>query len=219
MTDAIRSTPSERPSPRPDPAAAFTILTDGNARFVDGQAERPHQDSKHRAGIAAAQHPVAVVLGCADSRVAPEIVFDQGLGDLFVVRTAGHVVDSAVLGSIEYGVDVLDIPLIAVLGHECCGAVTATVAAADGGAEPLGAIGDVIEQTMPSIVTGRRHGHNEVADFVRWHVHETVGQLMSRSTMITDRVAAETLGIVGLTYRLSDGHTELHDHVGDVIGI
>ena len=218
MNDASRSTPSERSSPRPDPAAALTILSDGNARFVDGQAERPHQDSEHRAGIATAQHPTAVVLGCADSRVAPEIVFDQGLGDLFVVRTAGHVVDSAVLGSIEYGVAVLDIPLIAVLGHQCCGAITATVAAANGGAAPLGAIGDVIEQTMPSILTGRRHGHTEVAEFIRWHVHETVGQLMRRSTIITDRIAAGTLGIVGLTYRLCDGHTVLHDHVGDVIG-
>lgn len=217
MNDATTSTQSGPASVCQNPAAAFTILTDGNARFVDGRAEHPRQDSERRAVITAVQHPTAVVLGCSDSRVAPEIVFDQGLGDMFVARTAGHVVDSAVLGSIEYAVAALDVPLIAVLGHDGCGAVTATVAASDGGAAPVGAIGDLIEKTMPSIATGRRNGHTEVAEFVRWHVHETIGQLMSHSTIIANRIVAGTLGIVGLTYRLTDGHTVLHDHVGDVV--
>ena len=90
-----------------------------------------------------------MVFGCADSRVAAEIIFDQGLGDMFVVRTAGHVIDSAVLGSVEYAVTVLNVPLIAVLGHDSCGAVKATLAALDGGAMPGGYVRDVVERDHP----------------------------------------------------------------------
>ena len=114
-------------------------LKEGNGRFVAGKPEHPGQSIEYRAGLTVAQRPTAVVFGCADSRVAAEIIFDQGLGDMFVVRTAGHVIDSAVLGSIEYAVTVLDVPLIVVLGHDSCGAVKATLAALDEGKVPGGA--------------------------------------------------------------------------------
>ena len=123
-----------------------------------------------------------MVFGCADSRVAAEIIFDQGLGDMFVVRTAGHVIDSAVLGSIEYAVTVLNVPLIAVLGHDSCGAVQATLAALDDGAVPGGYVRDVVERVMPSILLGRREGLTRVDEFEARHVDETAEQLRSRST-------------------------------------
>ena len=107
------------------PTEAWTKLREGNLRFVEGRREHPNQDVDRREAVAQAQSPFAVVFGCSDSRVAAEIIFDRGLGDLFVVRTAGHVVDAGVLGSIEFGVDVLHAPLVVVLGHDRCGAVRA----------------------------------------------------------------------------------------------
>ncbi len=106
-----------------------------------------------------------MVFGCADSRVAAEIIFDQGLGDMFVVRTAGHVIDSAVLGSIEYAVTVLNVPLIVVLGHDSCGAVKATLAALDDGEVPGGYVRDVVERVTPSILLGRRDGLTRIDEF------------------------------------------------------
>ena len=110
------------------------------------------------------------MFGCADSRVAAEIIFDQGLGDMFVVRTAGHVIDSAVLGSIEYAVTVLDVPLIVVLGHDSCGAVQATLTALDDGVIPGGYVRDLVERVTPSILTGRREGLTRVDEFEAHHV-------------------------------------------------
>ena len=119
------------------------MLTAGNARFMAGEREHPNQDVGIRHRIANKQQPFAIFFGCADSRVAAEIIFDQGLGDLFVVRTAGHVVDSSVLGSMEFGVGVLGIPLIVVLGHDSCGAVNAAVDAVTSGDMPGGFIRDI----------------------------------------------------------------------------
>src|SRR5512144_592164 len=107
------------------PDDALNELLAGNERFVTGARIHPHQDAEHRAAVAQSQKPFAVVFGCSDSRLAAEIIFDRGLGDLFVVRTAGHTIGTEVLGSIEYAVAVLDTPLVVVLGHNSCGAVTA----------------------------------------------------------------------------------------------
>src|ERR1700710_2543505 len=108
--------------PNTNPMTAWKALKEGNDRFVTGKPAHPSQSIADRARLTHGQKPTAVVFGCADSRVAAEIIFDQGLGDMFVVRTAGHVADLAVLGSIEYAVTVLDVPLIVVLGHDSCGA-------------------------------------------------------------------------------------------------
>jgi len=198
------------------PAAAWTALKQGNERFVAGRPEHPSQSIEHRASLAVAQRPTAVVFGCADSRVAAEIIFDQGLGDMFVVRTAGHVVDSAVLGSIEYAVTVLDVPLIAVLGHDSCGAVQATLDALDEGRVPGGFVRDVVERVTPSIMLGRREGLTRVDEFETRHVIETGTQLLARSTEIARRVDRGELAIVGLTYRLADGRVTLREHLGDI---
>ncbi len=110
-----------------DAVQALKRLEDGNARFVAGKPQHPHETLDWRRTLEGAQHPFAVVLGCSDSRVAPELVFDQGFGDLFVVRVAGNVVETDVAASIEYAIDHLDTQLIVVMGHSLCGAVTATV--------------------------------------------------------------------------------------------
>ncbi len=198
------------------PAAAWTALKQGNERFVAGRPEHPSQSIEHRASLAVAQRPTAVLFGCADSRVAAEIIFDQGLGDMFVVRTAGHVIDSAVLGSIEYAVTVLDVPLIVVLGHDSCGAVQATLDALDKGQVPGGFVRDVVERVTPSIMLGRREGLTRVDEFETRHVVETGNQLLSRSSAIADRVERNQLAIIGLTYRLADGQVTLREHLGDI---
>ena len=197
------------------PAAAWSALKEGNERFVAGRPEHPSQSIEHRASLAVAQRPTAVVFGCADSRVAAEIIFDQGLGDMFVVRTAGHVVDSAVLGSIEYAVAVLNVPLIAVLGHDSCGAVQATLDALDEGRVPGGFVRDIVERVTPSIMLGRREGLTRVDEFETRHVIETGTQLLARSTEIANRVERGELAIVGLTYRLADGRVTLREHLGE----
>ena len=198
------------------PAAAWRALKEGNERFVAGQPEHPSQSIQHRAALAATQRPSTVVFGCADSRVAAEIIFDQGLGDMFVVRTAGHVIDSAVLGSIEYAVQVLEVPLVVVLGHDSCGAVQATLDALDEGKVPGGFIRDVVERVTPSVLIGRREGMTRVDEFEARHVIETGSQLLLRSTVISNKVNSGDLAIVGVTYRLADGQIVLREHLGDI---
>ena len=129
-----------------------------------------------------------MVFGCADSRVAAEIIFDQGLGDMTVVRTAGHVMGSAVLGSIEYAVTVLNVPLIVVLGHDSCGAVKATLSALDDAVVPGGYVRDLVERVIPSILLGRRDGLTRVDEFEARHVSETAAQLRRRSTAVAERL-------------------------------
>lgn len=195
---------------------AWKALKEGNERFVAGKAEHPSQSVAHRASLAAAQKPTAIVFGCSDSRVAAEIIFDQGLGDMFVIRTAGHVIDGAVLGSIEYAVTVLNVPLIVVLGHDSCGAVGATLAAIDTGDVPGGYIRDVVERVTPSILAGRRDGLTRVDEFEARHVTETGKQLLERSTAVADAVRDNRLAVAGLTYQLADGQVVLRDHIGDI---
>ncbi|MDO3637469.1 carbonic anhydrase [Mycolicibacterium arseniciresistens] len=202
--------------PNSSPKSAWKALSEGNERFVAGRPQHPSQSIEHRASLAAGQKPTAVVFGCADSRVAAEIIFDQGLGDMFVVRTAGHVADSAVLGSIEYAVTVLDVPLVVVLGHDSCGAVKATLSALEDGEVPGGYVRDIVERVTPSILLGRNQGLTRVDEFEAKHVIETVQQLRVRSAPIAQRILDGTLAIAGVTYHLADGRVVLRDHVGDI---
>lgn len=202
--------------PNTTPATAWKTLKEGNERFVAGRPEHPNQSVERRASLAAGQQPIAAVFACADSRVAAELLFDQGLGDIFVVRTAGQAIDTAVLGSIEYAVAALNVPLVVVVGHSGCGAIKAAVGAVDDGAVPGGFVRDVVERVAPSILVGRRDGLSSVDEFEKRHVAETVAQLASRSTIIAERLAAGTLGIAGVTYQLADGRAELTHHAGDL---
>ena len=202
--------------PYTSPLTAWKALKEGNERFVAGQPQHPSQSIEDRTRLAHSQKPTAVLFGCADSRVAAEIIFDQGLGDMFVVRTAGHVIDSAVLGSIEYAVTVLNVPLVAVLGHDSCGAVKATLSAIDDGEVPGGYVRDIVERITPSVLQGRHAGLTRVDEFETRHVNDTVTQLRVRSASIAERLAAETLAIVGLTYHLAEGRVVLRDYLGDI---
>ncbi len=202
--------------PNTSPVTAWKALKEGNERFVAGRPQHPSQSVEHRASLAGGQKPTAVVFGCADSRVAAELIFDQGLGDMFVVRTAGQAIDSAVLGSIEFAVTVLDVPLIVVLGHDSCGAVKAALAAINEGSIPGGFVRDVVERVAPSILMGRRDGLSRVDEFEERHVRETIAQLVSRSSAIAERIGEGTLAVAGATYHLADGRAALVDHVGDI---
>ncbi|USQ85923.1 carbonic anhydrase [Streptomyces phaeoluteigriseus] len=199
MTETQTSTPRE----------AFELLMAGNQRFIEGVPEHPHQDATRRALIAPAQKPFAVLFGCSDSRLAAEIIFDQGLGDLFVVRTAGHVAGAEVLGSIEYGVSVLDCPLVVVLGHDSCGAIAAACAAADGGQVPAGFVRDVVERVAPSVLAARAAGRHQPEEILAEHIERTVDLLLERSRVLADRVTAGQTAVVGLSYRLTDGSAQL----------
>jgi len=202
--------------PNTSPKNAWNALREGNERFVAGQSLHPSQSIERRAELAGGQKPTAVLFGCGDSRVAAEIIFDQGLGDMFVVRTAGHVLDSSVIGSIEYGIELLEVPLIVVLGHDSCGAVKATIDALDEGEVPGGFIRDIVERVTPSILMGRREGLTSVDELEAKHVNETVRLLNERSTVIAERVRTGKAAIVGATYRLADGNVVKRDHIGDI---
>ncbi|MFJ1756992.1 carbonic anhydrase [Kitasatospora sp. NPDC088134] len=199
MTDATHLTPR----------AAFEMLVAGNGRFVAGTPQHPNQDAARRAQTAPSQAPFAVLFGCSDSRLAAEIIFDQGLGDLFVVRTAGHVLGPEVLGSIEYGVAVLGTPLVIVLGHDSCGAVGATREAVAAGTSGEGFVRDVIERVTPSVLAANAAGYTDNSDFIDEHIRHTTALLLERSHTLADAVSAGRAAVVGLSYRLVDGTAHL----------
>jgi carbonic anhydrase len=196
------------------PAEAWAKLARGNDRFVAGDYQHPHQDAARRDSLKEKQRPFAVFFGCADSRVAAEIIFDRGLGDLFVVRTAGHVIDPGVLGSIEFGVAILDIPLVVILGHDSCGAVAATVNAVRNGVLPGGYIRDIVERVTPSVLAAHQAGMTTADEIEAEHVRHTLGLLTERSRLIGDRVASGRLAVVGAVYNLGDGRARIVDSVG-----
>jgi len=191
------------------PDAAFAMLVAGNRRFVDGTPEHPNQDAARRADLAPGQAPFAVLFGCSDSRLAAEIIFDRGLGDLFVVRTAGHVIGPEVLGSIEYGVAVLHCPLIVVLGHDSCGAVAAARAAVESGVPAEGYVRDVIEKVTPSVLAARAAGFTQDRDFIAEQIRHTVRLMLERSRVLSRAMDDGDVAVAGLAYRLLDGTAEL----------
>lgn len=204
------------------PTEAWQALLDGNARFVDGAPAHPHQDAARREATAGGQAPTAALFGCADSRLAAEIIFDAGLGDLFVVRNAGQVVSDSVVGSLEYAVSVLGVPLIVVLGHDSCGAVGAAIASSAADAAPLpphiAHLTDRIHPAVMRVALGAGIAtHPEDADpfeVGREHLRDTIGQLLTDSEVISDAVAAGTLAVVGANYRLAEGRAVPDVQVG-----
>ncbi|GGY38672.1 carbonic anhydrase [Streptomyces omiyaensis] len=193
----------------PTPRDAFDLLMSGNQRFVSGASEHPNQDAARRTETAPSQKPFAVLFGCSDSRLAAEIIFDRGLGDLFVVRTAGHVAGTEVLGSLEFGVAVLNAPLVVVLGHDSCGAVAAACSALENGKMPGGFVRDVVERVTPSVLTARAAGRESAEEILAEHIEHTVDLLLERSRVLADAVAAGRTAVVGLSYRLADGSAQL----------
>lgn len=190
------------------PQAVWEALQEGNQRFINFKETRPNMDSSRRYALRAGQSPRALVLACSDSRVPVEMVFDVGLGDLFVVRTAGEILDLAVLSSLEYALEALKVSLVVVMGHESCGAVRATADALEGGEIPSGLQRVLVEKVSPSILVAKSKGRHTITDFEREHVTETVDQVISRSPAMQRRLNSGDVGIVGLRYRLTDALAE-----------
>lgn len=200
-------------------------MVEGNRRFVSGEPAHPRQDVERRAELATSQHPTAALFGCSDSRLAAEIIFDQGLGDLFVVRNAGQVISDSVIGSLEYAVGVLEVPLIVVLAHDACGAVGAAIDSTGMDAPTLPAY--IWRQIAPIVPAVRRVQRAETAaghtaDRVdpelvgQEHLRHTVADLLRASELISDAVADGRVAVVGANYRLDDGEAVPVVTVGDV---
>ncbi|MEY4437090.1 MAG: hypothetical protein RL100_554 [Actinomycetota bacterium] len=195
--------------PRTSPAAAWQALVNGNHRFVGGVPAHPRQDIDRRETVAEAQRPFAALFGCADSRLSAEIIFDVGLGDLFVVRNAGQVIAETILGSLEYSVEVLGVPLILVLGHDECGAIRATIDATEGKLNSKGEfIHNLVERIRPTVLAANAAGKHNIDDVTELHVQDTINELLTRSTLIADAVKSGNLAVVGANYKLALG--EIH---------
>jgi len=180
-------------------------LQEGNQRYVAAQATHPNQTAERRAETSKGQAPFAIVLTCADSRVSPEVVFDQGLGDLFVVRNAGNVLDDHMIGSIEYAVEHLHAPLIVVLGHSACGAVSAAVA---GGHAP-GHIHSIIEALEPALERAKDQPGDKVDNTVRANAKRMAEILNRIEPIVGEAVKAGKLKVVAARYDLGSGQVEL----------
>lgn len=190
--------------------AALEQLITGNKRFSTGQTIHPNQDAARRkATNSGGQHPIVTVVSCSDSRVVPEILFDQGIGDVFVVRVAGNVCDSDEIGSIEYGVEHLKTPLLVVLGHSSCGAVTAVVT----GAQVHGSIPGLVDNIVPAAKRAsernpKLHGKELVPIAIRENVWVSIEDLLRRSPMTCELVQEGSLQIVGAMYDIETGEVE-----------
>ena len=191
------------------PELALQQLMEGNLRYAQGNASHPHQSLERRAELVSGQHPFAVILGCSDSRIPPELIFDQGLGDVFVIRTAGEVVDNASLASIEYAVEHLGVPLVMVLGHDSCGAVTAAVQ----GGEAEGHLGCLMEFISPAVNQAREMGQE--GDLLNYsidnNVFNIVKELQESQPVLSEKVEAGELMILGARYHLDSGLVEILD--------
>ncbi|SOR84210.1 MULTISPECIES: carbonic anhydrase [Streptomyces] len=199
---ATAATPGRGTPARPvTPGEALRELAAGNRRWRAFRERHPHEDPALRRTLATGQHPFAVVLGCIDSRVPPELVFDQGLGDLMTVRTAGEVLDEAVLGSVAFGVLELAIPLVVVLGHQSCGAVRAAVEAAESGQHLPAHMQYLVDRISPAIDHGEE-GDARIDATVSANVRLVRSQLAAEPELAA-RVETGKLAIVGARYELT----------------
>jgi carbonic anhydrase len=206
------------------PAKAWAEMQRGNERFVSGAPLHPRQDVERREELAFAQRPDAALFGCSDSRLAAEIIFDKGIGDLFVVRNAGQIISSSVIGSLEYAVAVLKVPLIVVLGHDECGAVRAAIDSQSADAPALPPhIDHLISKIAPAVrrVAGVAEGELPVGsvdahEVGREHLRDTIAELIEASELISDGIAAGTLAVVGANYRLLEGRAVPDIRIGNL---
>jgi carbonic anhydrase len=195
------------------PAQALLALKEGNRAYLAGNAALPDIGAERRHALAQSQAPMAAIISCSDSRVPPEILFRRGLGELFVIRNAGNTIDTVAMGSFEYAVAVLSVPLVVVLGHERCGAVDAAVAVVERGATFPGSIGRMVEPILPAVLDARRNGATDLLDAsVRTNVSRTVDHLRRLSEpFVLDPIRAGRLRIVGARYDLDDGNVDFFD--------
>jgi len=176
-------------------------LTAGNAHHIAHRYQHPHETIERQRELASGQSPHAEILSCADSRVPPELIFDQGLGDLFIIRVAGNVVSDTELGSLEYGAEHLHVPLLVVLGHQHCGAVTAAVE----GGEAEGHIAALVNLLRPAVEKTRGMPGDHVENAVKANVEMVVKQLRASTPILAKLVSEGKLKVVGAVYSLDTG--------------
>jgi len=182
---------------------ARSRLVDGNARYIADQLEAKLQDASRRSAVTGGQSPFAIILSCADSRVVPELIFDTGIGEIFVIRVAGNVANTSSIASIEYAVAHLGVKLIVVLGHQSCGAVTAAIAGGDNGHN----LNHLLAHLQPAVTATGKDG---VDATVRENAKQTCQELVSRSGILSGAVA-DGLSIVPAWYVLETGGVEYLD--------
>ncbi|AYY12964.1 carbonic anhydrase [Actinobacteria bacterium YIM 96077] len=190
-----------------DAGETWSALLAGNARFAGGTPRHPRTDPGRRASLVDGQNPVATVLGCADSRVPPELVFDQGLGDLFTVRSAGEVLDEAVLGSLEFGIEHLRTPLTVVLGHARCGAVTAAIDVVRGGPVPRGDVAALVQAIEPAVRSVPDDPDDDAfrAACIDEQTRRVAAALPHRSSIIREAIEHQETRVVAAVYDLASG--------------
>lgn len=213
---AFAAAPPDVARPAPPaltPNQSLAALKQGNRDFLAGKAVRQDADGRRRLEIARAQYPIAVLVSCSDSRVPPELLFGRGLGELFIIRNAGNTIDTVAMGSLEYAVAELNVPLVVVMGHERCGAVAAAVSVVEEAATFPGSIGRMVEPIIPAVLAARRTRPADLLDAsVRANVSRTVTRLREFSEpMVLDRLRAGKLRIVGARYDLDDGTVDFFD--------
>jgi carbonic anhydrase len=191
---------------QPSADEAWRRLAAGNKRFATDKGINCGDNFDRRLELASGQRPYAIVLACADSRVAPELVFDQRVGDIFVVRVAGNIADDASIGSIEYAVDHFGSRLLVVMGHEKCGAVEAAVAAVTDKLHVSGHVAAVVAQIEPAARSVLDEPGDILDNAVRAHVRRVVGELRAAAPVLAPAVAAGRLRGVGVRYALGDGY-------------
>jgi carbonic anhydrase len=205
---ALAADPAHPEQPTVAPAEAVSKLKEGNGRYTTGNLQHPGQTTERRAELAKDQHPFAVILSCSDSRVPPEIVFDQGLGDLFVVRVAGNVIDDHGLGSIEYAVDHLGARLIVVLGHQSCGAVKAAKETIAAKGKAPGHIQSLVTAIKPVVEATAK---DDLETTVKANVKHVVQALRSSTPILKAKVDSGEVQVIGGYYSLDTGAVSLLD--------
>ena len=187
-----------------DAEESLKKLMDGNRRFVSETYDRGDIGPGRRAEISKGQRPFAVIVDCSDSRVVPEFIFDQGLGDLFVIRTAGNIVDDIAIGSVEYAVKHLGVRLVLVLGHDDCGAVKATVA----GGKAEGHIDAILQAIRPAVAVAMQKPGNLLDNAIAQNVDMVINRLQSAQPILSQALQAGDVRIVGGVYHLKDGSVD-----------
>ncbi|HQP52003.1 MAG TPA: carbonic anhydrase, partial [Syntrophorhabdaceae bacterium] len=183
---------------------ALKRLIDGNNRYVSSKMAHPNQTENRRKEVIKGQKPFAVIVGCSDSRIPPEIIFDQGIGDLFVIRVAGNIVDDVALGSVEYAVDHLGTKLVIVLGHGNCGAVTATVQ----GGEAHGHIGSIVRTIAPAVEKARAQTGDLIDNAIKINVALVVDEIKS-SSIIKKMLEQDSVRVAGAYYDIDSGKVDI----------
>src|SRR5713101_8929636 len=205
---AFAADPGHSDQPSVPPAEAISKLKEGNGRYTSGNLQHPGQTTERRTELSKSQHPFAIIVSCSDSRVPPEIVFDQGLGDLFIFRVAGNVIDDHSLGSIEYAVDHLAVRLIVVLGHQRCGAVKAAKETIAAKGEAPAHIQSLVTAIQPAVEATAK---GDLETTVRENVKNVVQALRSSAPVLKAKVDSGELKVVGAYYSLDTGSVAFLD--------